>query len=465
MHIFFIKESCQAKWLRIKIIERREGVIGTGIDEVDSEDRVGSPYFLSITIIMNDEIHSVDSLEIIPNNSFHRNRSDSHFMDLLNEKLGRIQHQISIEPEPNNIFDSSIHNNSPASLSNSNSDNEDMIDNNCGSRSSNYDDNSHYEMDELEYRKLSYFQVERSLEKQYESESSSTSNELDILITYMKGQKNLYIKSKNAMQYKLNCLLVPALLITASITIFAPFVQVFAWSGGFISGLNALSTMLISLSNYWKLESSMEMFFNTANQYDKLETSLEFVSSKLMFLEKESDKSKLILKQIQDVEKKIEEIKQWNSLFIPDEVRRMFPIICNINIFSFIKRIESNRRSLIIRLKDVKNEIRYIFHLRKLRSHGLKTGSLDLEERENCRLKLLLEVKDKTKEEVMKYRSVYSKIDEMFTREIHSTNSSSVWSFFNYRQMEKNDRNNDPFDFESPLSPTGDHLPIPWRII
>jgi hypothetical protein len=166
------------------------------------------------------------------------------------------------------------------------------------------------------------------------------------------------------------------------------------------------------------------------------------------------------LKQIQDVEKKIEEIKLWNSLFIPDEVRRTFPIICNINIFSFIKRIETNRRSLIIRLKDVKNEIRYIFHLRKLRSHGLKTASQDMEERENCRLKLLLEVKDKTIEELMKYRSVYSKIDEMFTREIHIANSISLWSLFYFRKMEKN--NNDLFCFDSP---TCDHLPIPWRII
>jgi hypothetical protein len=372
---------------------------------------------------MNDDIHSVDTLEIDAQNSFHRNRSDSHFMDLLNEKLGRIQHEISMESEPNIMIDGSIYNNSPISLSNSNSDNEEAN----GSGSSNYDDNSHYELDELEYRKLSYYQVERSLEKQYESESSSTSNELDILITYMKGQKNLYIKSKNVMQYKLNYLLIPALLITTAITIFAPFVQVFPWSGGFISGLNAISTVLISLSNYWKLESSVEMFFNTANQYDKLETSLEFVASKLMFIENESDKSKLILKQIQDVEKKIEEIKQWNSLFIPEEVRNVFPVICNINIFSFIKRIESNRKSMVIKLKDVKNEIRYIFHLRKLRSHGLKSGTRDIEDREESRLKLLVDVKDKTKEELIRFRSIYSNIDSLFTREIYEANARSLW--------------------------------------
>ena len=66
-------------------------------------------------------------------------------------------------------------------------------------------------------------------------------------------------------------------------------------------------------------------------------------------------------------------------------------------------------------------------------------------------------------EELMKYRSVYSKIDEMFTREIHSANSVSVWSFFYYRQMEKN--NMGMALFELPLSSTGDHLPIPRRII
>jgi hypothetical protein len=380
---------------------------------------------------MDDDIRSVDSLEIESGGSFQRNKSDSHFMDLLNDKLSRIQSQISLEPN-RSFFD-----NSPVSLSNSNSDNG----------SSNYEDNSHYEVDDLQYRKLSYYQVERSLEKYYESESSSVSNELDILITYMKGQKNLYIKSKNAMQYKLNCLLVPALLITTAVTIFAPFVQGLAWSGGFISGLNAVSTMLISLSNYWKLESSMEMFLNTANQYDKLETSLEFASSKLMFIEKETDKSKIILRQIQDVEKKIEEIKQWNSLFIPDEVRKIFPIICNINVFSFIKRVEAQRKALVIKLKDVKNEIRYIFHIRKLRTHGLQPPTTNVEEREESRIKFLTDVKDRTKEELMKYRTIYANIDEMFTKEIHKANSKgALW-------------------FPRNILPTGDHLPIPWRIV
>jgi hypothetical protein len=209
----------------------------------------------------------------------------------------------------------------------------------------------------------------------------------------------------------------------------------------------------------------MEMFFNTANQYDKLETSLEFVSSKLMFIEKESDKSKMILKQIQDVEKKIEEIKQWNSLFIPDEVRKIFPVICNINIFSFIKRIESNRKSLVIKLKDVKNEIRYIFHLRKLRSHGLKSVSQDVEDREESRLKLLVDVKDKTKEELMKFRCIYANIDALFTKEIHAANSISGLSLFtffyidtNSNEIKKNLNNID-------LLSTRDHLPIPRWII
>jgi len=366
---------------------------------------------------MDDEIQSVDSLEINTNNSIHHNASDSHFIDLLNEKLNEIQTHISVDRENTFIHRS---NNSPISLSNSNSDSD---------GSSNYDNDSHYQIDDLNYRKLSYYQVERSIEKYYEAESSP-SNELDVLITYMKGQKNLYIQSKNVTQYKLNLLFIPALLITTSITIFAPFIQAFTWGGGFIAGLNAVTALLISLSNYLKLESSVEMFYNTANQYDKLETSLEFVSSKLLFIENESDKSKLILKQIQDVEKKIEEIKQWNSLFIPQEVRDLFPIICNINVFSFIKRIESKRKSLVMKLKDVKNEIRYISHIRKLRLHGIKSNISESDPREISRLKLLEDVKDKVKEELLNYRSIYANIDKIFTKEIRESNLSSWFPFF-----------------------------------
>lgn len=329
-----------------------------------------------------------------------------------------------------NIYNGS---DSPLTLSNNNSDNEDIPNDSFG------------------YHKLTYNDVEKSLGKYYDDTDTKISSELDILITYLKGQKNLYIQSKIVSQTKLNILLIPSLMITAAVTIFAPFIQQFPWSGGFISGLNAITTMLIALANYLKLESSMQTFYHTANQYDKLETSLEFVSSKMLFVGREVDKSHIVLEKIHEIEKKINEIKEWNPLFIPEEVRQAFPIICNINIFSFIKRMEVYKKNLVVKLKDVKNEIRYILHKWDKRvphqsdiddDFYLETSNeqkSDLRIRQEKRIKFLYDIKEKIKEELIHYKTAYGHIDEIFTKEIkYAQEKKHSWFSFktnNYNEI------------------------------
>ena len=269
------------------------------------------------------------------------------------------------------------------------------------------------------FRPLTFDEVEQSLDKYYYDEETAardTSSELDILITYLKGQKNLHLQSKSVCEFWLNSLLVPTLLITTAITICAPFLQVFPWSGGFISGLNATTAFLISLVKFLKLESAVEMFHNTVNQYDKLETSVEFTTSKLLFVVEPEQRTRIVLEKIQDIEKKVSEIKEWNSQIVPSEVLRAFPIICNVNIFSFIKRVESAKRGLIAKFKDVKNEIRYIEY------KMMQNGQINVAEKNKYsrRLDHLLDIKDKMKEELLHHRQAYCHIDQIFTQEIRS---------------------------------------------
>jgi len=335
-----------------------------------------------------------------------------------------------------------LFNNSPLTLSNNNSDNGDNGDN--GDNSDNGDsmddsnDSFHPRQENrfLASSMLSYQDVELSLGKYYSDISVKQLNELDLLITYLKGQKHLFIKAKNVLQNKLNMLLIPCLVISSAITIFAPFIQEYYWSGGVVSGLNALIVFFISLSNYLKLESSIQTFHITANQYDKLETSLEFVSSKMLFIEDNSKKSHVILSKIQEMEKKMSEIKDWNPLFVPEEVQRSFPIICNINIFSFIKRVELHRQNLISNLKDIKNEIRYILrHMdQDHRDHRDQDQDQDPVNtklhRMKARLTFLIDVKSKIKTDLMHNRNAYGHIDELFTKEIcyASRNRCIMWN-------------------------------------
>jgi len=344
---------------------------------------------------------------------------DSIYENEMNTQLVDIKNQF-IQNSPNIETTMSYHyldNNSPLTISCDNSDVEDERNNG--------------------FKEVTYDDIKNSLDKYFDDPDMQISNELDILITYMKGQKNLYIESYIVSQNKLNMLMVPSILITIAVTIFAPIFKNEPWSIGLISSLNAITAMIIAMINYLKLETSTQTFYNTATQFDKLETSLEFVSSKLIFVNNTKEKTKIIFDKFQEVETKIQEIKEWNSLFIPYEIRRIFPIICHINIFSFIKRIENNKQLLISKFKDVKNEIKYIVSRPNIRYN---------KSRIECRLKLLYQQKEKIKDELSHYRNAYSYVDELFTIEIKNAQNYHYCIFFRNSHNESCNSNNPVVD-------------------
>jgi hypothetical protein len=266
------------------------------------------------------------------------------------------------------------------------------------------------------YRNLSFEQIQHTLDKYYEeSHANKYASEIDILTTYIKGQKHLFIQSKYLTQWKLNCLMFPCLFITAAITIIAPFIECQHWSPGFVSGLNACIALFLSMINYLKLESSTEIYLFMANHYDKIETILNMTNSKLVILDNDTEKKQLVLRKIGEVESKIKELKESYTLLIPEEVKRLFPTICHINIFLFIRKMEMHKKHLIHQFRDVKNEIRYILYRWKKKD----TQEDDLDTiKEKHRLSYLYTVKSNLKTEIIKYRNAYSKMEEVITDEI-----------------------------------------------
>jgi len=290
------------------------------------------------------------------------------------------------------------------------------------------------------FRKLTYKEIEKSLEQYDINDSFKYSNELEILITYLKGQKNLYIQSKNLTQFKLNLLTIPAILIASGITIIAPFISHYEWSGAIVSGVNATITLLISFLSYFKLESCHQTFSHLANQYDKLETSLEITNSKLMFMDNQMEQNQLIMSKIREFEEKIFEIKESCVAFIPEELKPLFPIICHLNVFSFIKKVESYKKTLIIKYMDVKNEMRYILcksqeriynsdiNSKNVINSSPKSSSIILTDiqREKERLLYLTNMKSKLIEEIVQYKNAYSHIDNAFIEEIQNAENNKI---------------------------------------
>lgn len=349
--------------------------------------------------------------------------TDEHFMNKLNESLENIRQKHSIQrnesnAKPGSIMDNMdyLYSNSPA-LSNNNSDNEEPDEeDDC------FDD-SHELSVKHNYKKLTFKTVKRSLDKYYEGEDKY-SNELDILTTYLNGQKNLYIQAKRLTQLKLNLLMFPSLIGSGAISLFAPFIQQYSWSGGLIAGLNAMVTICMSIIHYLKLESAVELFLQLSTQYDKLENSLQMTSSKLFFMEGVQEKSDLLFEKMEEFETKMNEIKDMTTVLIPEEIKRVFPIIYHVNIFSFIKRMETYKIKLIVKFKDIKNEIQYILY-----KYGDEI-SLNENHRMKKRLDFICEVKEKIKEELLYYRNAYGCMDELFIREIKQSENIPFWKYY-----------------------------------
>jgi len=289
--------------------------------------------------------------------------TDSHFVHQMNKAM------MSQFREPNS-----------ASLSNSSSDDD---------------------IESAKFRKLTYKEVVRSFE-QYNSES----DELDILITYLNGQKNLYIYSSRFTQYKLHMLMIPIIVLTSSSTLIAPFIMDYHWSGAIISAMNAVVLFLIVLSNYLKLESAHNSFSLLSSQYSNLHTSLVIGNSHYTT---DSDYNEVMSVKIVEFERKISEMRDLTN--VPSEIKILFPVISHINIFSFIKHIETYKRNLLIRYKDIKNEIRYI---RQKGGEG---------ERKKTRYAFLLEMRDKLKDEIIQHKGLYNEIETIFVQEIKKAES------------------------------------------
>lgn len=316
------------------------------------------------------------------------------------------------------------------------------------------------------YTKLSYTDVKSQIDKAYAPDIlHKYSAALDILASYLKGQKIIYMESRHDTVRILNFLMLPAIFISSLVSVLVP-INV---TPHLLSGLSAFVAFILAIINYLKLDAEAQAHKISAHQYDKLQSNVEFQSGQVLLfndplllhdtfvrqcqehdtnpvalaaltVKRQAAEDKLIQEMrssIETIQEKITDIKETNQFIIPRRIRQTYPLIYNINIFAVIKKIDDYRARTLTDLKHVKNELRYIAAVQQQQAQGQQQqgqgqqGQAQQGQAQQAQLQrssALFSHKKELINTILYLNTAFSMIDKLFEKEIQR--NAGVSGFF-----------------------------------
>jgi hypothetical protein len=301
--------------------------------------------------------------------------------------------------------------------------------------------------DKNNFHKLTLDEVKKKISADYEvSDIHRYSSALDNIASFIKSQAFLYNEAANHCRFHLNLLMLPCIFLSSLCTVFSSVSDNYVYGTLYIAIVNALIAFLLAIVNYLKLDAASEAHHITSNNFLKLKIILEFSSGEVLlfqhplmqldgiekkieiwdkaynsgieerkhfiqnlYRERDNIASELVSslqEKILETKRKIVEIREINRFSISKSIMNTYPIIFNINIFSFIKTIDDYRNNNILKLKNFRNELRFI-----------KSKELT-QDQDTIRIKELYQEKMDTMNEIKILNSTSNLIDMMFQQEI-----------------------------------------------
>ena len=249
--------------------------------------------------------------------------------------------------------------------------------------------------------------------------------------------------------------MMPCIFLSTSCSVVSAFLDNHKYVTMIIAAVNGVIAFLLAIINYLKLDACSEAHKISSYQYSKLKSYIEFTSGEILLFqdplvtnknhayelmkswkinhrytyrsEREYKKEKCnkmgdILKEKEHIERKIigfiqgkimefkkslKNIQENNKFILPKHIAKRYSNIYNVNIFTYIKTIESYRLYLFNELRNVKNEIRFYIHLND-----------DINTEDKNKVKCLYHRKNNILKEVFELNNGYALIDSMFQQEI-----------------------------------------------
>ena len=144
----------------------------------------------------------------------------------------------------------------------------------------------------ISYKKLSFNDVQTMINEYYEQDTVHRySSAMDILASYLKGQKIIYMESRIYCGNILNLLMFPCILLTCFASIGQGRLTVvskdndsnqFKIGSFLLSAINGFIAFLLAIISYLKLDAISEAHKISTHQYDKLQSFVEFQSGQIL---------------------------------------------------------------------------------------------------------------------------------------------------------------------------------------